>query len=315
MVKWVTGIHYNILLCLTMDQLDNSGATSMMTATFKVVPSVHKFCPDIYFEMSSKFVNVSEMCKYYARSLDCWTRTFQFASLMQSWKLHYGEDSETCILVLCTDNEQHQYKASGYTSMVNALGAMSEIKHLLEFPEGIYMHHYFIPFLVTWLNPISVFATMSMITHRDAFAIDLDFSAPSSKEVPSSSTMTKGRKKATTRMNSMKVYDLSLEMSSNPKSHFYKDNYPQGYRYTTTFSKCAATKLIKQFPKARMVGKEMKYNSMKCNVKSMSKQLESKFADVLQVKKRNRMFKIIVPACSAEELVGKMDNYISSECC
>ena len=59
----------------------------------------------------------------------------------------------------------------------------------------------------------------------------------------------------------------------------------------------------------------MKYNSMKCNVKSMSKQLEIKFADVLQVKKRNKMFKIIVPACNIEELAGRMNDYISSECC
>ena len=75
------------------------------------------------------------------------------------------------------------------------------------------------------------------------------------------------------------------------------------------------TKFVKQFPKAKVVGKEIKYNSMKCNAKSMSKQLESKFADVMQVKRRNKMFKIILPTCSIDELVGKMDSYIFSECC
>ena len=301
--------------------------------SFKVDPSNNlDVCPDVFFEIPCKYINANEACKHYNRSLVAWKDSYQFTAIMESWKLQYGKQYKWFILV--TRDAQGAYHSTEYVTLDEALAALSKIEHY-ELPEGIYIHHYLVPFLMFWLSPMAIFPTMNMITNMHHYALDLTVdavppppppmeTAAAAKHDLETTTTTReameqqqGKKKIRKVTNTVvTMFDLTAEMT--PGTKLFYDNHYDGYNHIITFSRSAAAKLVKKYPKAVAISKECKYNPAKCRAMFVRKRLIVHFA--IMKLKRNNMFKPIdssttTGTCSISELVEKINDYISSECC
>lgn len=156
----------------------------------------------LMFHNSSKFINGTELCKQYGKKFVVWCRLDTCQELIRSWKRCYG-DKKNCFMFY-----EKQYRPGTLLCSVDTgsdyeqLVPTSENKALNDFTvQGTYIHPYFVPFLMQWLDPSLLIVTQQKICKIMKLLNRSDSSSSSDSECEDHKNECVKRKDMNTKMN------------------------------------------------------------------------------------------------------------------
>ena len=112
--------------------------------------------------MYTNCVNATHLCRQFGKKFDDWCCTDTCQKLIQSWDKHYR--NKKCFMRYGTQLKPVRVVDSpdGIQVLLGSGGSHDDGNPI----KGIYFHHYFITFLMEWLEPSLVITVQHVIGHR-----------------------------------------------------------------------------------------------------------------------------------------------------
>lgn len=196
--------------------------------------------PILLFYSPKQFVNVTALCDFYSANFQYWSSCKFGKEIIKSWHDAFPHQS---FLMYYYNNTMTEYVPDSVI--------LNSANHL----DGTYVHAYFLPFLMHWLDRSAVFAASEVVCKRNWLNDKIDDGQTELNKQDSPAKKT--RRRYTSRKNVCAVYKLPSKSD---------------YEYKLSFNKKAINNLLTKWPESVLI-KQATYDSSKVKANDVCKQL------------------------------------------